>query len=96
MTRNRGLLIGLAGLLVVALAVGLFVWWPGRGSHRVVALFSSTVGLYPGDEVRVVGVPVGKIENNIVRHEHRAKIGPRRPIGVVHLLVGQQHHRVQR
>ena len=63
MTRNRGLLIGLAGLLVVALAVGLFVWWPGRGSHKVVALFSSTVGLYPGDEVRVVGVPVGKIDS---------------------------------
>ena len=39
------------------------MWWPGRGSHKVVALFSSTVGLYPGDEVRVVGVPVGKIDS---------------------------------
>ena len=26
-------------------------------------MFSSTVGLYPGDEVRVVGVPVGKIDS---------------------------------
>ena len=48
---------------MVALAVGLFVLWPGRGSHKIVALFSSAVGLYPGDEVRVVGVPVGKIDS---------------------------------
>jgi len=63
MTRNRGLLIGLVGLLVVALMVGVFVFWPGRSSHKVVALFTSTVGLYPGDDVRVVGVPVGKIDS---------------------------------
>ena len=61
--RRRGLLIGLATALVVALVVGLFVLWPGRGTHKVVGLFSTAVGLYPGDEVRVVGVPVGKIDS---------------------------------
>ena len=29
----------------------------------MVALFTTAVGLYPGDEVRVVGVPVGKIDS---------------------------------
>ncbi|MBI3212995.1 MAG: MCE family protein [Mycobacterium sp.] len=63
MTRNRKILAGAAALLVVALVVGLFVLWPGRGTHKVVALFPATVGLYPGDEVRVVGVPVGRIDS---------------------------------
>jgi phospholipid/cholesterol/gamma-HCH transport system substrate-binding protein len=62
MTRRRGLRIGLAALLAVALVAGLYLFWPGRGTHKVVALFSSAVGLYPGDDVRVVGVPVGKID----------------------------------
>ena len=61
--RNRGLLIGLVCLLVAALAVGVFALWPGRKSHKLVALFSSAVGLYPGDGVRVVGVPVGTIDS---------------------------------
>jgi phospholipid/cholesterol/gamma-HCH transport system substrate-binding protein len=63
MTRNRGVLIGLVGLLVVALAAGWYLLWPKRGKHTVVALFSSAVGLYPGDDVRVVGVPVGTIHS---------------------------------
>lgn len=63
MTAKRGWLIGLAALLVAALAVGVFVLWPGRASHKVVALFPSTVGLYPGDDVRVLGVPVGKVDS---------------------------------
>lgn len=61
--RSRGFLIGLVTVVVVALAVGAFVLWPGRGSHTVVGLFSTAVGLYPGDDVRVVGVPVGKIDS---------------------------------
>jgi phospholipid/cholesterol/gamma-HCH transport system substrate-binding protein len=62
MTRKRGLLIGLVGLLVAALVAGLYVLWPGRGTRQIIALFPSAVGLYPGDDVRVVGVPVGKID----------------------------------
>jgi phospholipid/cholesterol/gamma-HCH transport system substrate-binding protein len=60
--RSRGWLVGLIVLLVAALAIGLILLWPGRNSHKVVALFSSAVGLYPGDDVRIVGVPVGKID----------------------------------
>ncbi len=63
LSRNRGLLIGLVVALVAALAVGLYLMWPGRSTHKLVGLFSSAVGLYPGDEVRVVGVPVGRIDS---------------------------------
>ncbi|MGB8406219.1 MAG: virulence factor Mce family protein, partial [Mycobacterium sp.] len=36
--------------------------WPSRRGHQVVAYFTNAVGLYPGDDVRIVGVPVGKID----------------------------------
>lgn len=54
--------VGLAALLVVALAVAVYVVWPSRTPTKITAYFTSAVGLYPGDEVRVVGVPVGKID----------------------------------
>lgn len=54
--------LGLAALLVVTLAVGIFMVWPSRTGTKLVAYFTSAVGLYPGDEVRIVGVPVGKID----------------------------------
>jgi phospholipid/cholesterol/gamma-HCH transport system substrate-binding protein len=41
----------------------VFTVWPSRGGNEVVAYFPSAVGLYPGDDVRVVGVPVGKIDS---------------------------------
>lgn len=63
MTRNRGALVAVAVVLVLALGIGLYLVWPGRTTHKVVALFSSAVGLYPGDDVRVVGVPVGTIDS---------------------------------
>lgn len=59
--RNRWLRIAVIGMLVAALVGGTFVLWPRANDHQVVAYFPSTVGLYPGDDVRVVGVPVGKI-----------------------------------
>ncbi len=65
-TRNsgaRGWLVGLTAVLLAVALVGMLLLWPHRKSHTVVALFSSAVGLYPGDDVRVVGVPVGKIES---------------------------------
>jgi phospholipid/cholesterol/gamma-HCH transport system substrate-binding protein len=37
--------------------------WPRVGTHTVVGYFSSATGLYPGDDVRIVGVPVGSIES---------------------------------
>ncbi|MGH8870346.1 MAG: MCE family protein [Actinomycetes bacterium] len=49
---------------VVALAViaaGVVVFWPSEDRIRVVAHFGKAVGVYPGSDVRVLGVPVGRI-----------------------------------
>jgi len=61
--RHRGLRLLLAVLLAVFLAVGAFLVWPARDGNRIVGYFTSAVGLYPGDQIRIVGVPVGKIES---------------------------------
>jgi len=60
--RNRGLLIAVIAALVAALVLGGYLLWPGRNTRTVVGHFTSAVGVYPGDEVRVIGVPVGKID----------------------------------
>lgn len=60
-TRNRLLRQLLAAVLVVLLAAGTYVAWPSRIGHEITGYFASAVGLYPGDEVRVIGVPVGQI-----------------------------------
>lgn len=51
-------------LLVLALVVAIFTFTPafGRNDHIVVAYFSNGSGLYAGDEVRVLGVQVGKVK----------------------------------
>lgn len=59
----RGWLVGLAAVVLTATLVGMLLSWPHRSTHTVVGLFSSAVGLYPGDDVRVVGVPVGKVDS---------------------------------
>jgi phospholipid/cholesterol/gamma-HCH transport system substrate-binding protein len=61
--RRRGTRLALALLLAVFLAVGAYLVWPGRTGNKIVGYFTSAVGLYPGDQVRVLGVPVGKIES---------------------------------
>jgi phospholipid/cholesterol/gamma-HCH transport system substrate-binding protein len=61
--RSRWIRVILAALLVVVLAGGVYTVWPSRAGHEVVAYFPSAVGLYPGDDVRVVGVPVGTIDS---------------------------------
>jgi phospholipid/cholesterol/gamma-HCH transport system substrate-binding protein len=61
--QSRWLRVALAALLVATLAVGVYLVWPGRAGHKVVAYFPSAVGLYPNDDVRVIGVPVGTIDS---------------------------------
>lgn len=58
-------LLTLAGAVVLAVAlvaVG-FVVYRNVTTSTVVARFSSTTGLYAGDDVRVLGVTVGRIES---------------------------------
>jgi phospholipid/cholesterol/gamma-HCH transport system substrate-binding protein len=61
--RRRGMRLALAVLLAVFLAVGAYLIWPSRGGNKIVGYFTSAVGLYPGDQIRIVGVPVGKIDS---------------------------------
>ncbi|RRQ29054.1 MCE family protein [Rhodococcus sp. Eu-32] len=58
-------LLTLAGavVLVVALVAVGFVVYRNVTTSTVVARFSSTTGLYAGDDVRVLGVTVGRIES---------------------------------
>jgi phospholipid/cholesterol/gamma-HCH transport system substrate-binding protein len=60
---NKWLRFTAIAALVVALIGGIYLVWPGRTGHTMVGYFTSAVGLYPGDNVRVVGVPVGTIES---------------------------------
>jgi phospholipid/cholesterol/gamma-HCH transport system substrate-binding protein len=60
---SRGLLIGTAIALVVVLVGGIYVLTSAANNRTIVGYFTSTVGLYPGDQVRILGVPVGEIEN---------------------------------
>lgn len=48
--------------LVAVLVVGLTVWIMGSSAHRATAYFTNTTGLYEGDEVRILGVPVGTVD----------------------------------
>ncbi len=76
MMRGGAARAGLALVLVSAVAVGLFVVLraPGAvGKTRVTAYFNSSIGLYPGDQIRILGVPVGEIDA-IEPQPERAKI----------------------
>ncbi|WKG02762.1 virulence factor Mce family protein [Mycolicibacterium sp. HK-90] len=61
--RNRWLRIALAVVLLGVIAVGVYQVWPSRTGPKLTAYFTNAVGLYPGDEVRIVGVPVGTIDS---------------------------------
>ncbi|ORW99279.1 mammalian cell entry protein [Mycobacterium triplex] len=71
--RSRVVLGGLLGCILVA-GTG-FVLSPGAGAHHihVVAYFANSNGIFVGDQVRILGVPVGKIDA-IEPQPHRAKI----------------------
>jgi len=63
MTRLRSLLgvRGLAVLVAAAIAVSVFVWLGDNGNTTIRAHFTSTEGLNVNDDVKVLGVSVGKI-----------------------------------
>ncbi|OAN42297.1 MCE family protein [Mycolicibacterium iranicum] len=60
---NRWMRVGVIAALLIGLIGGVSVVWPRASDYTVVGYFSSAAGLYPGDEVRIVGVPVGSIES---------------------------------
>jgi virulence factor Mce-like protein len=52
--------VALAAALVLLVALGWTILRPA-GQYRVTAYFTGTVGLYPGSDVRVLGIPIGEI-----------------------------------
>ncbi|GAA2862130.1 MCE family protein [Pseudonocardia halophobica] len=52
----------LAAVVVAVLVAGVLVAVSVSGTRKASAYFTSTTGMYPGDEVRILGVPVGKID----------------------------------
>ena len=77
MTFSRNARIGMAILLVLVLIGGIVTaLWPSRGpSSRttLTAYFESSNGIYPGDAIRILGVPVGKI-TSIEPQPQRSKV----------------------
>jgi phospholipid/cholesterol/gamma-HCH transport system substrate-binding protein len=63
--RNAALVI-----LIALLGVSAYVVWPRPHPLQIEAFFSSAVGLYPGDEVKVAGIPVGTVESITPSSEH--------------------------
>ncbi|MCV7076912.1 virulence factor Mce family protein [Mycobacterium szulgai] len=59
---------GLRTVTIIALVVGLIggayaLFSAGTSGRKITAYFTSAVGLYPGDQVRILGVPVGEIDS---------------------------------
>jgi phospholipid/cholesterol/gamma-HCH transport system substrate-binding protein len=59
---SRALRYTLLIALVVVLIGGVYVANNQGNKRTIVGYFTSAVGLYPGDQVRILGVPVGQVE----------------------------------
>ena len=57
----RTLVVGV--VVVGLLAAAAVVFWPSTPDRLVTAHFTRAVGLYPGSQVRVLGVPVGTVRS---------------------------------
>jgi phospholipid/cholesterol/gamma-HCH transport system substrate-binding protein len=76
MKTRRNARIGLAALLAATLVAGVVVMVYSSSLARrntVVAYFANSNGIFPGDEVRILGVAVGRIET-IEPQPNRVKI----------------------
>jgi phospholipid/cholesterol/gamma-HCH transport system substrate-binding protein len=75
-TNSRYSRIGLAAVLAVILVAGVAVLFSASGTARqtkLVGYFANSNGLFPGDQVWILGVPVGKV-GTIEPQPDRAKI----------------------
>ena len=62
-TRRDRLVFGAGVVILVAALVagGVLVYQANHPTKQVTAYFRTTIGVYPGSSVRVLGVPVGKV-----------------------------------
>jgi len=54
--------VTIVALVAVLIGCAYVLFSSGGGGRKIVGYFTSAVGLYPGDQVRILGVPVGKID----------------------------------
>src|ERR1700756_1159168 len=59
---SRGLRYATVIALVAVLVGGVYVLSSQGNNRSIIGYFTSAVGLYPGDQVRILGVPVGSID----------------------------------
>lgn len=59
--RRPAVKLGLAAAAVLALVATAVVAWSGDDRTRVTAHFPRAVGLYPGSDVRILGIGVGEV-----------------------------------
>lgn len=67
---NKVVALAVVGALAVVAAMGGAFWWyvSGRGDQtHFKAMFTESVGVYPGSDVRVLGVAVGTVDDVIPR-----------------------------
>ena len=57
-------------LVVVALVAAGIVFWPRQAQTSVSADFTRAVGLYPGSDVRILGVKVGQSDSLTPEGDH--------------------------
>ena len=63
--------VAFAAAIVLLAALGWTILKPA-GQYRVTAYFTGTVGLYPGSDVRILGIDVGEIERRRRRSATRS------------------------
>jgi phospholipid/cholesterol/gamma-HCH transport system substrate-binding protein len=61
-SRSTILRAGVTVVVVALVAAVVGIAWPDSPKRRMTAYFTGTVGLYPGADVRVLGIRVGKVD----------------------------------
>jgi phospholipid/cholesterol/gamma-HCH transport system substrate-binding protein len=64
--------VAVAATVVLLAALGWTILRPA-GQYRVTAWFTQTVGLYPGSDVRVLGIPIGSV-TDVVPEGNRVRV----------------------
>ncbi|MGW1865794.1 MCE family protein [Streptomyces mauvecolor] len=63
MSRRRALTIVLALAVIAATVAGGLRVFAGPGGKRITAYFDHAVGIYPGSDLRILGVKVGEVDS---------------------------------
>jgi phospholipid/cholesterol/gamma-HCH transport system substrate-binding protein len=55
--------VTIVALVAVLIGAAYVLFSAGGNGRKIIGYFASAVGIYPGDQVRVLGVPIGKIDS---------------------------------